>query len=142
MDSILDFTSQISPLTIFIIAGFVIFMLLLYLIPVGLWFTATSLGINISISEILFMRWRKVPVKDVLNALIVAKKGGIQISSKQLQALYLADGDILNVVNGLVAAKKARFEITFDKAARANIKGVDIVKAIENKTLEYINQDI
>jgi uncharacterized protein YqfA (UPF0365 family) len=141
MDSMLNLTSQFSPLTIFVIAGFVIFILLLYLIPVGLWFTATSQGINISIGELLFMRWRKVPVKDVLNALIIAKREGIQTSSKQLQILYLADGDILNVVNGLVAAKKAGFEILFDKAARANIKGVDIVKAIENKTVEYINQD-
>lgn len=140
MESLLNSISQISPIAIFIIAGFVIFLLLLYLIPVGLWFTATSQGINISIGELLFMRWRKVPVKDVLNALIIAKREGIQISSKQLQNLYLADGDILNVVNGLVAAKEAGFEIPFGKAARANIKGVDIVKAIENKTLEYINQ--
>lgn len=139
METIVNLTDQISPVTIIIFAGIAVFFLVLVLIPVGLWFTATAQGVKISIAELLLMRWRKVPVNDMLNALIISNKEGLQITSKQLQFHYLAGGDILNVVNGLVAAKKAEIEIPFDKVSRANIKGVDIVKAIENKTLEYVN---
>lgn len=138
MEAILNSIKQISPVSILVIAGVVIFFVFLYLFPIGLWFSAVASGVNITIGEVLFIRWRKIPVADVINGLIIAKRIGISVTSEQLQAHYLAGGDIKNVVHGLVAAKQSGLEISFEKAARANIKGVDIVKAVENKTLEYI----
>jgi uncharacterized protein YqfA (UPF0365 family) len=86
MNIILNSTSQISPVAIIIIAGFIIFLLFIYLIPTGPWFSAKVTGVNISIAEILLLRWRKIPVEDVINGLIIAKKGGITVTSEQLQA--------------------------------------------------------
>jgi uncharacterized protein YqfA (UPF0365 family) len=76
MNIILNSTSQISPVAIIIIAGFIIFLLFIYLIPTGPWFSAKVTGVNISIAEILLLRWRKIPVEDVINGLIIAKKRG------------------------------------------------------------------
>lgn len=140
MDIILNSTSQISPFTIIIIAGFIIFLLFIYLIPTGPWFSAKVTGVNINIAEILLLRWRKIPVEDVINGLIIAKKGGVSVTSKQLQALYLAGGNVKNVVHGLVAAKHLGYDIPFDKAANANIKGLDIIKAVTDKAMDKINQ--
>ena len=142
MDIILNSTSQISPFAIITIAVFIISLLLTYLIPTGPWFSAKVTGVNISIAEILLLRWRKIPVEDVINGLIIAKKGGITVTSKQLQALYLAGGNIKNVVHGLVMAKHLGLEISFEKAAKANIKGLDIIKAIQNRAMDKINEDL
>ncbi|TVR82969.1 MAG: hypothetical protein EA412_01225 [Chitinophagaceae bacterium] len=141
MDVILNSTNQINPVSIIIIAGFIIFLLLIYVIPTGPWFSAIVTGVDINIGEILLLRWRKIPAENVINGLIIAKKGGITVTSKQLQALYLGGGDIENVVHGLVAAKHLGYDIPFDKAAKANIKGLDIIKAVTGKALDEINQD-
>ncbi|TVQ87947.1 MAG: hypothetical protein EA393_09880 [Bacteroidetes bacterium] len=139
MDVILNSTNQINPVSIIIIAGFIIFLLLIYVIPTGPWFSAIVTGVDINIGEILLLRWRKIPAENVINGLIIAKKGGITVTSKQLQALYLGGGDIENVVHGLVAAKHLGYDIPFDKAAKANIKGLDIIKAVTGKALDEIN---
>ncbi len=139
MESILNFNSQIDTLWFFLIAMMVIFIILIYLIPLSLWFTAHALGVKVSIGQILVMRLRSIPVKEVLEALIIAKKAGIELSLAEAQIHWLAGGDLLNVVNGLAEAKKAGVEIPFDKASKANIKGVDIEKAVKNKTLDNIN---
>jgi uncharacterized protein YqfA (UPF0365 family) len=44
------------------------------------------------------------------------------------------------VVHGLVAAKHLGYDIPFDKAANANIKGLDIIKAVTDKAMDKINQ--
>jgi len=142
MDILVSSPSQINPVPILIIAGFIIFLLIIYLIPIGLWFSAQVAGVNISIVEILLVRLRKIPVEEVINGLIIAKKGGITVTSNQLQALYLGGGNIKNVVHGLVMAKHLGLEISFEKAAKANIKGLDIIKAIQNRAMDKINEDL
>ena len=51
-----------AGLYIFYIIGIIIVLILfLYLVPIGLWFQALVSGVRISLIQLIFMRWRKVP---------------------------------------------------------------------------------
>ncbi|MBA3899977.1 MAG: flotillin-like FloA family protein, partial [Bacteroidetes bacterium] len=51
-------------------AGLIGLWMLFYFIPVGLWFQAVLSGVKISLLQLVFMRWRKVPPSTIVNALI------------------------------------------------------------------------
>jgi len=114
----------------------VLFLIVLYFLPLGLWFTAMVSGVNISLMQLLLMRVRKTPVAVVVSALIVASKGGINLSSEQLEILFLSGGDVNNVVNGMVAAKRAGFPLTFENAVKADAQGLNILESVQEKMRE------
>ncbi|MBU2649999.1 MAG: flotillin-like FloA family protein, partial [Bacteroidetes bacterium] len=53
--------------------------LIFYFIPVGLWFKALISDVRISLLQLVFMRWRKVPPNVIVNSLIAATKAGIKL---------------------------------------------------------------
>ena len=60
--------------------------IIFYFIPVGLWFTALLSGVRISLIQLVFMRWRKVPPSVIVSALITSTKAGLSLSRDQLEA--------------------------------------------------------
>ena len=114
----------------------IIFFIALYFIPLGLWFAATISGVRISLMELLFMRLRRIPVKEIVEGLIVSTKGGLSLSRDQLEAFALSGGNVRNVVNGMVAAKRAGFPLSFQNAVKADAQGLDILNSIKEKLRE------
>lgn len=84
------------------IASLIGIWIIFYFIPVGLWFTAILSGVNISLIQLVFMRFRKVPPQIIVSAMIKGVKGSIPIEQDDLEAHYLAGGNIDNVVDGLI----------------------------------------
>ncbi len=74
-----------------VVGGFIALWVLLYLIPVGLWFQAIVSGAPVSMIDLIFMRWRKVPPSLMINARINAKKAGIDINTNLLESHYMAE---------------------------------------------------
>ncbi|MCE4565728.1 flotillin-like FloA family protein [Maribellus sp. CM-23] len=120
----------------FIGAVVVLLLMVLYFLPIGLWFAATVSGVRISLMELLLMRLRKTPVKEVVEGLIVATKGGLNLSRDELEALALSGGDVKNVVNGMVAAKRAGFPLSFENAVKADAQGLNILESVQEKMRE------
>lgn len=114
----------------------VLFLIVLYFLPIGLWFTAILSGVRISLMELLLMRLRKTPVAVVVSGLIVAAKGGINLSREQLEILALSGGDVNNVVSGMVAAKRAGFPLSFENAVKADAQGLNILESVQEKMRE------
>ena len=52
---------------IIVVASIIGLWIILYFIPIGLWFTALLSGVRISLLQLILMRWRKVP-EDLLLA--------------------------------------------------------------------------
>lgn len=104
--------------------------LLLYFVPVGLWFQAILTGTRVPLLQLAFMRVRKVPPTIIVNAMIAAKKAGIEISSDQLEAHYLAGGHVQNVVNALISADKANIPLDFNMATAIDLAGRDVFEAV------------
>ncbi len=106
------------------------FMILLYFVPIGLWFQAQITNVRISLLQLIFMRWRKVPPSVIVNAMIASKKAGIDLKRDDLEAHYLAGGHVGAVVNALISAEKANLPLSFKTATAIDLAGRDILEAV------------
>ena len=113
------------------IGCFIGLMILLYVIPVALWFQAVVSGAKVSMFQLIFMRFRKVPPSLIVNARINAKKAGIDISTDMLESHYMAGGNVLNVVNALISADKANIALDFQAATAIDLAGRDVLEAVQ-----------
>ncbi len=115
-----------------IIGGAIIFLwLFLYLIPLGLWFQALVSGVRISLLQLIFMRWRKVPPSVIVRAMIEATKAGLPIGRNDLEAHFLAGGRVEKVVHALVSASKANIDLPFNMATAIDLAGRDVFEAVQ-----------
>jgi len=121
-----------DPLTVIIIVACVILLIFfLWMVPIGLWFTALVNGVHVSLVQLILMRWRKVPPGTIVNALITGTKAGIKLNRDQLEAHYLAGGHITPVVNALISAEKANIPLGFKAATAIDLAGRNILEAIQ-----------
>ncbi|MEG1649064.1 MAG: flotillin-like protein FloA [Rikenellaceae bacterium] len=105
--------------------------MILYFIPVGLWFSATVSGVKISLLQLVLMRWRKVPPSVIVSSMIEGTKAGLVLNSSELEAHYLAGGNVQNVVHALVSAQKANISLDFRMATAIDIAGRNVFEAVQ-----------
>ncbi len=105
--------------------------LILYVIPIGLWFQALISGVRVSLIQLIFMRWRKVPPRTIVNALITSTKAGLSLKRDLMEAHYLAGGHVQQVVNALVSADKANLDLNFKMATAIDLAGRDVLEAVQ-----------
>ncbi|MGM0444569.1 MAG: flotillin-like protein FloA [Fibrobacterota bacterium] len=122
---------EISPI-LFGIAGIIVlvfvFIIWSYL---GLWFQALVSGANVSLVEIIFMRFRKVPPKLIVEALITGKKAGIDLETSLMESHFLSGGNVIRVVQALVAAQKADIKLSFSKCSAIDLAGRNVLEAVQ-----------
>ena len=53
------------------------------------------------------------------------------ISTKRLEAHYLAGGDVMKVTNAIIAANRAGIDLDFDRAAAIDLAGRDVLDAVK-----------
>jgi uncharacterized protein YqfA (UPF0365 family) len=104
---------------------------LMYIVPLGLWFQALISGVRVSLIQLIFMRWRKVPPRVIVNALITSAKAGIKLNRDDLEAHYLAGGHVQMVVNALVSADKANLGLDFKMATAIDLAGRNVLEAVQ-----------
>lgn len=109
----------------------ILLWLFLWMIPIGLWFSALVSGVRISLIQLILMRWRKVPPSIIVNALITGTKAGIPLNRNDLEAHFLAGGQIKRVVNALISADKANIDLTFKSATAIDLAGRDVFEAVQ-----------
>jgi uncharacterized protein YqfA (UPF0365 family) len=114
-----------------IIGIFVLLIIILYYIPVGLWFSALVSDVRISLLQLFLMRFRKVPPSVIVRALIEGTKAGLVLNRNELEAHYLAGGHVEKVVHALVSAQKANIELTFKMATAIDLAGRDVFQAVQ-----------
>lgn len=114
-----------------IVGGLFLLWIILYLIPLGLWFQALVSDVKISLLQLILMRWRKVPPTVIMGAMIEGKKAGIELYRDMLEAHYLAGGHVAQVVHALVSASKANIDLTFQIATAVDLAGRDVFEAVQ-----------
>ena len=87
-------------MNVFIIIGIIVvaLILFLYFVPVGIWFQALVSGVYVSLVQLVFMRFRKVPPTVIVGNMISASKAGLKLKQNDLEAHYLAGGHVGSVV--------------------------------------------
>jgi len=113
------------------IASVIGLWIILYFIPIGLWFSALVSGVHISLVQLILMRWRKVPPTIIVNSMIEAKKAGLILNRDELEAHYLARGHVQLVVHALVSAGKANIDLNFKMATAIDLAGRDVFEAVQ-----------
>lgn len=120
------------PAFLIIIGIIILVFILLYFIPIGIWFSALVSGVRISLLQLFLMRFRKVPPGIIVRAMIEAYKAGLKtVKRDELEAHYLAGGNVENVVHALVSAEKANIDLGFKMATAIDLAGRDVFEAVQ-----------
>jgi uncharacterized protein YqfA (UPF0365 family) len=119
-----------------IVGGIVILIIFLVIALVlfnffGLWFQALMSKADVSLVQLLGMRFRKVPAKVIVESKIMAVKAGLQLSTEELEAHYMAGGNVPRVVQALIAADKANIDLDFKRAAAISLAGRNVLEAVQ-----------
>ena len=120
------------------LAVILFFTLFFNFIPVGLWISAISAGVKVSIFSLVGMRLRRVKPAMVINPLIKGTKAGLDISQNQLESHLLSGGRVNNVVDALIAAHRANMELSFERAAAIDLAGRDVFEAVRMSVMPKI----
>ena len=118
---------------IMVLFAIVIFLALFtYFIPIGLWISAYFAGVRVAIfKDLVGMRLRKVPPRQIITPKISATKAGLDIELDRMEAHFLAGGNVNAVILALISADKANIDLTFERAASIDLAGRDVLEAVK-----------
>jgi len=115
-----------------IFAGIIALVLFYFIFSyISLWLQALVSGAKVGLLNIIFMRFRKVPPKLIVESKIMAVKAGIEISTDNLESHFLAGGNVPRVIQALIAADKANIDLIFNRAVAIDLAGRDVLEAVQ-----------
>ncbi len=113
------------------------FVLVLFGFSYGkLWLQAFVSNARVSPLSLIGMSLRQVHARTIVEAKIMAMQAGVGtdpqtgITTKRLEAHYLAGGNVPRVINALIAAHRADIDLDFDRAAAIDLAGRDVLDAV------------
>jgi uncharacterized protein YqfA (UPF0365 family) len=140
-----------SPLPLFAMADWLVFLLLgicavIGLIAVvtlivfmaygGLWFRAYMSQADVTMRSLIAMGFRQINAQLIVNAKIMAAQAKLDIdrrhgiSTSRLETHVLAGGDVMRVIHAIIAAQRANIDLDFDRAAAIDLAGRDVLDAV------------
>ena len=131
--------NNVQLLVIFAIFALMIFglvMLAIFARYFRLWMQSVTTGAGIGILDLLRMTFRKVNPAVLVRSKIMAVQAGLGpetgITSKSLEAHYLAGGNVPMVIRAIIAAKKAKtIELDFKLATAIDLAGRNVLEAVQ-----------
>ena len=126
-------------LTLAIIALLLIaaFVIAIVLFNYGkLWLQALMSNAHVSLLSLIGMSFRQVHARTIVEGKIMALQAGVGtdpltgITTRRLEAHYLAGGNVPRVIHALVAAHRADIDLDFDRAAAIDLAGRDVLDAV------------
>ena len=119
---------------IMVVIGLVIFAI--FARYFRLWIQSVTTGAGITIWDLLGMTFRKVNPAIIVRSKIMAVQAGLDestgITSKALEAHYLAGGNVPQVIRALIAANKAKtIQLTFQEATAIDLAGRDVLDSVQ-----------
>src|SRR5262245_60586649 len=115
--------ADLDATTIFLVLGGVVVLVFLFILLkfFKLWIQAYFSKADVTLFSLVGMWLRKVNASVIVNSKIMAVQAGIQVTTQELESLYLAGGHVPNVVRALVAADRAGIPLDFKTAS-----GIDL----------------
>ncbi len=113
-------------------------LLIVVLVYGKLWLQAYMSRADVTFVDLIGMSFRQVNPRMIITAKVMAVQTGLDISrgtesgisTRRLEAHFLAGGDVLGVVNAIIAAQRARIDLDFNRAAAIDLAGRDVVDAV------------
>jgi len=116
---------------------FVVVMAIVLILFFPLWFQAYMSNANVSMLSLVGMSFRQVNSRVIVQGKIMAMQAGLGreretgITTRRLEAHYLAGGSVPKVITALIAAHRADIPLTFDQAAAIDLAGRDVLEALQ-----------
>jgi len=124
---------------LYAVGGFALLVVLVLLLIVAqygkLWFQAYMSKADVTLLSMVAMGFMRINQRVIVDAKIRAKQAGLNIdndiSTRRLQAHYLAGGNVMNVLHALIAAERAGIDLDFDRATAIDLAGRDVREAVQ-----------
>ncbi|SKA88696.1 Uncharacterized protein YqfA, UPF0365 family [Prosthecobacter debontii] len=123
-----------------IIVGLIVFLIIAKFF--NIWLRARIANAPVSIVNLLAMYLRGVPNALIVDTRITAAKAGINITTDQLEAHYLAGGEVTHVVLSLIAADKAGIPLDFKRACAIDLACKGTSKTVLEAVRTSINPKV
>jgi uncharacterized protein YqfA (UPF0365 family) len=132
--------SQTWTILVFVLAGALFlgafFFLFIFARYFRFWIQSVSTGAGIGIFDLLGMTFRKVNPTVIVRSKIMAVQAGLGestgITSKALEAHYLAGGNVPLVIRAIIAANKAKtIDLPFKLATAIDLAGRNVLEAVQ-----------
>jgi uncharacterized protein YqfA (UPF0365 family) len=132
---------NVAPLVILIIGAILLAIgaaiALVILIYGPIWFQAYMSNAHVSWWSLIGMSMRQVNARVIVQSKIMAMQAGVGndratgITTRRLEAHYLAGGNVPHVIRALIAAHRADIDLDFDRAAAIDLAGRDVLEAVQ-----------
>jgi uncharacterized protein YqfA (UPF0365 family) len=102
-----------------------------------LWFQAYMSVADVSLMSLIRMHFTKVNPHMIVQAKVMSAQSGMNInrrdgiSTRRLEAHYLAGGDVMKVIHAIIAAHRAEINLDFDQACAIDLAGRDVLDAVQ-----------
>jgi uncharacterized protein YqfA (UPF0365 family) len=128
--------SQLAVLAILAVIGFFgLIAVVLMAKYFGLWIQAKFSEAKVTFIELVGMSLRKVNPNIIVRSKIMAVQAGLGekdgITTRSLEAHYLAGGNVPNVVRALIAANRADIPLSYKRAAAIDLAGRNVLDAVQ-----------
>lgn len=127
--------------TLWLAGGVVALILVLIFLAVftrfaRLWIQSVMTGAGIRIVDLIRMWLRKVDPRLITRSKIMAVQAGLdeeeEITTKAMEAHYLAGGNLPLVIRAMIAARKAKIiDLSFKRATAIDLAGRNILEAVQ-----------
>lgn len=115
-----------------------ILLVMLLFVPVygKLWLQAYMSRADVTFLSLVGMGFRQVNPRVIVTAKVMAVQAGLDthrqsgISTRRLEAHYLAGGNVMNVLHAIIAAHRANIDLDFDRAVAIDLAGRDVLDAV------------
>lgn len=111
---------------IYLIIGF---MFLMMFVPVfllawigRLWVQCLLAGAQVSVVQLMMMRFRKSPVQKLCQLYIMSSQAGLKLKLSDLERASLAGADVELVVRAMIKASQSGQNLTWDEALQQAMK--------------------
>ncbi len=117
--------------------GILVMVILMFAVAViaygRLWFQAYMSNAHISLSSLIGMSLRQVDSRVIMQRQDHGHAGRLWrsgITTRRLEAHYLAGGNVPGVIAAIIAAHRADIDLDFDRAAAIDLAGRDVLEAV------------
>jgi uncharacterized protein YqfA (UPF0365 family) len=127
-------------LVVLLIVGLAFSLLLLKFFKT--WLRASLANARVTWGALIGMWLRRVPYSYIADSRVTAMKAGLDFSTDELEAHYLAGGDVGNVVLALIAANKAGITLDYNRACAIDLATKDTGKTVLDAVRTSINPKV
>ena len=97
---------------------------------INLWIQAKLTGADIGFLDLIGMKLRRVDYNMIVRQKIALVQAGVPVTTRELEAHFLARGRVEKTVRSVIAAHKAGMDLSWKTASAIDLAGRDILDAV------------